>query len=371
METISTTNESIAECLPTEDYDLLRFSLVIYVGTPISLLGVFFNVILIKLFFSPQKISSPSLYLLILAILDLLICLMYIPFFTVDALAIYFKCSILHDIYQKYVMFLYGASKQTQFASTYVILFGTMERFVMIANIQSCSYLIKRRGRFQVISIVIIASFFLRLPSYFEYTVEYIEGCLPFENYGYHPLLAALDFYPTFSFYVFNILHVMVPFILLLTLNIMIVTFTKKKISKVPWRHKDFTQLPKIAALLRKECTSPSDKKQRDEIRYQTRTIIFIVSTYLMCNLPSVFITVLEKLFPKSPLIINEDETSSRFYTLCTDAISILVCVNSVLRIFIYYAGNPALRNQIKSLIFIRNKNIVDLKTYNGEITDL
>lgn len=116
------------------------------------------------------------------------------------------------------------------------------------------------------------------------------------------------------------------------------------------------------------ECVSQSDKKQLDEIRYQTRTIIFIVSTYLTCNLPSVFITVLEKLFPKSPLIINEDATSSRFYTLCSDAISILVCVNSFLRIFIYYAGNPTLRNQLKNLIFFKNKEVA---AYRAEPTEL
>uniref|UniRef100_A0A0N5BIT4 G_PROTEIN_RECEP_F1_2 domain-containing protein n=1 Tax=Strongyloides papillosus TaxID=174720 RepID=A0A0N5BIT4_STREA len=345
----STDNQEL-QCMPTESYDFLRFALVLYVGTPISILGIIFNFILIRLFSISQKIFSSSLYLLVLAILDLFICFMYIPFFTVDALAIYLKLPLFHDVYHKYVMFLYGVSKQTQFASTYVILFGTLERFIMIANIESLSYLITSRGRFKVIISIMITSFLLRLPSYFEYSIEYLEGCLPFENYGYNPILADYDFYPTFSFYVFNIFHVMVPFILLLSLNIMIVTFTKKKISKVPWKHKDFTQLPKIAALLRKECASQSDKKQRDEIRYQTRTIIFIVTTYLTCNLPSFFLTVLEKLYPKSPLIINEDETSSRFYTLCSDAISILVCVNSVLRIFIYYAGNPVLRDQLNKL---------------------
>ncbi|CEF69155.1 G protein-coupled receptor, rhodopsin-like family and GPCR, rhodopsin-like, 7TM domain-containing protein [Strongyloides ratti] len=368
MDGNDTTSHQELQCMPTENYDFLRFAVVLYIGTPISLLGVIFNFILIRIFLISQKLFSSSLYLLVLAILDLFICLMYIPFFTVDALAIYLKLSFLHDIYQKYVMFLYGFSKQTQFASTYVILFGTLERFIMIANIKSLSYLITTKGRLKVIISIILTSFLLRLPSYFEYSIEYLENCLPFENYDYNPILADYDFYPTFSFYVFNIFHVMVPFILLMSLNIMIVTLTKKKVTKLPWSNKNFTQLPKLAALLRKECVSQSDKKQLDEIRYQTRTIIFIVSTYLTCNLPSVFITVLEKLFPKSPLIINEDATSSRFYTLCSDAISILVCVNSFLRIFIYYAGNPTLRNQLKNLIFFKNKEVA---AYRAEPTEL
>uniref|UniRef100_A0A0K0E3W2 G_PROTEIN_RECEP_F1_2 domain-containing protein n=1 Tax=Strongyloides stercoralis TaxID=6248 RepID=A0A0K0E3W2_STRER len=358
----STSHQNL-QCMPTENYDFLRFSVVLYIGTPISILGVIFNIILIRLFSISKKKFSSSLYLLVLAILDLFICLMYIPFFTIDALAIYFKLSFLHDLYQKYVMFLYGFSKQTQFASTYVILFGTLERFIMVANIQPLFYLITTKSRLKIIISIILISFFLRLPTFFEYSIEYLENCLPFENYDYNPILADYDFYPTFSFYVFNIFHVMIPFLLLMALNIMIVTFTKKKISKIPWRHKDFTQLPKLAALLRKECLSQSDKKQRDEIRYQTRTIIFIVSTYLTCNLPSVFITILEKLFPQSPLIINEDTTSSRFYTLCSDAISILVCVNSVLRIFIYYAGNPRLRRQLKKLVFMKNKRTAIYRT--------
>lgn len=41
----------------------------------------------------------------------MLICMLYIPFFTVDALAIYYQIKTLHHLWHTYVMQLYGMSR--------------------------------------------------------------------------------------------------------------------------------------------------------------------------------------------------------------------------------------------------------------------
>lgn len=46
-----------------------------------------------------------------LAIFDLLICALYPPFFTVDALAIYFNNVLIYQFWHLYVMALYGISR--------------------------------------------------------------------------------------------------------------------------------------------------------------------------------------------------------------------------------------------------------------------
>ncbi|VDM27126.1 unnamed protein product [Toxocara canis] len=147
-----------SECAAkNEGYDVARFALVVYVGTPIAFVGIFFNAILLVMFSSKEHLRH-SFYLLVLAIFDMMICVIYIPFFTIDALAIFQSIETLHHIWHSYVMQLYGLSRvgnyslrlssrsvnltTVQFASTYVVLCATIERFVYVSGIQSLNFLI-------------------------------------------------------------------------------------------------------------------------------------------------------------------------------------------------------------------------------------
>ncbi|VDL87277.1 unnamed protein product [Nippostrongylus brasiliensis] len=90
-----------------------------------------------------------------------------------------------------------------------------------------------------------------------------------------------------------------------------------------------------------------SSKKRRDEVRYATWTMVSITTTYLCCSSLSLFISVMENVFPQNSLLFNEDGSSTRFYTLASDAVSILVAVNSLLRLFVYLLCSPSLREQL------------------------
>ncbi|KAK6040187.1 hypothetical protein COOONC_22307 [Cooperia oncophora] len=90
-------------------------------------------------------------------------------------------------------------------------------------------------------------------------------------------------------------------------------------------------------------------EKRRDEVRYATWTMVSITTTYLCCSSLSLFISVMgaEHIFPNSTLLYNEDHSSTRFYTLATDVVSILVAVNSLLRLPVYMLCSPNLREQL------------------------
>lgn len=92
-------------------YDSARFALISYVGTPIAAVGIVTNAILVLLFIQAKYRNSPTLYLCFLALLDIAICSIYVPFFTVDAVALYLRVEWLHHLWHSYVMILYCASR--------------------------------------------------------------------------------------------------------------------------------------------------------------------------------------------------------------------------------------------------------------------
>ncbi|CAI4226895.1 unnamed protein product [Auanema sp. JU1783] len=312
-------------CSRNESYDFTRYALIVYVGTPIAIAGVICNFFLLRLFSKTRSRKSPTLYLLVLAVLDMLMDLLYIPFFTVDALAIYHENETLYHLWHVYAMFLFGTSRLVQFASTYIILCATIERFIVVAEISSLDFLITENGRYITISVVLFAVFLLRLPAFFEYYITYRADCPIYMSYDYVPLLAGWEHYQLFNFYVMTILHIFVPFAILLLLNISIVAVTKRKLRE----------------------SMSSSKKRRDELRCATWTMVSIATTYLCCSSLSFFISVMENIFTNNTLLINEDGSSTTFYTLASDAVSILVAVNSLLRLFVYLLCSPTFRTQL------------------------
>ncbi|VDM58962.1 unnamed protein product [Angiostrongylus costaricensis] len=125
------------------------------------------------------------------------------------------------------------------------------------------------------------------------------------------------EHYQIFNFYVMSVLHIFVPFAVLLILNVSIVVLTKRKLHSIGWAVATFIDVPKVGELIRKE-SMMSSKKRRDEVRYATWTMVSITST-------------------------------TRFYTLASDVVSILVAVNSLLRLFVYMLCSPHLRLIITS----------------------
>uniref|UniRef100_A0A158P696 G_PROTEIN_RECEP_F1_2 domain-containing protein n=1 Tax=Angiostrongylus cantonensis TaxID=6313 RepID=A0A158P696_ANGCA len=93
-----------------------------------------------------------------------------------------------------------------------------------------------------------------------------------------------------------DVLHVFVPFAILLILNVSIVVLTKRKLHSIGWAIATFIDVPKVTELIRKE-SMMSSKKRRDEVRYATWTMVSITSTYLCCSSLSLFISVMENDF--------------------------------------------------------------------------
>ncbi|EJW82795.1 hypothetical protein WUBG_06293 [Wuchereria bancrofti] len=79
--------------------------------------------------------------------------------------------------------------------------------------------------------------------------------------------------------------------------------------------------------------------------------MVAIVFTYLTCNVFSVFMSVLENVFPESSMLVDNYGSSTKFYTMAADLVSILVVLNSLLRMTVHMICNPQFRERFKLLL--------------------
>ncbi|VDM39469.1 unnamed protein product [Toxocara canis] len=236
------------------------------------------------------------------------------------------------------------------------------------------------RGRGATVAVVLLVVLILRVPAFFDYSIVYENRCPPFQDYMFVPYLTAYDDYIMYNFYVMTILQIFLPFVLLFVLNIVIILLTRRRLYQTAYGQ-HLVEMPRISLMLRKgECSfmsllyedikDPSARASQDrkflmliartedkisesinknrmgrnELKYATWTMVAIVFTYLICNSFSLFISVMENVFSDSPILVNADGSSTQFYTITADLISILVALNSLLRLVIYLLCNPQFR---------------------------
>uniref|UniRef100_A0A915I6N6 G-protein coupled receptors family 1 profile domain-containing protein n=1 Tax=Romanomermis culicivorax TaxID=13658 RepID=A0A915I6N6_ROMCU len=125
--TINETGRSETLC-QHDPYSYVQYIIIIYIGSPIALIGIFCNSLLVALFTDQPNRSTPTLYFLVLAYLDIGICLLYLALFSVDAYAIYHEIYWMWRMWISYVMPCLVCSKVIQLCSTYIVVAATIER---------------------------------------------------------------------------------------------------------------------------------------------------------------------------------------------------------------------------------------------------
>uniref|UniRef100_A0AC34FR16 G-protein coupled receptors family 1 profile domain-containing protein n=1 Tax=Panagrolaimus sp. ES5 TaxID=591445 RepID=A0AC34FR16_9BILA len=121
-------------CGDGETYTLARF-LFIFLSSWIACLGIVGNLLLFYLFIKHKYPNTPpTLYPSALAILDSIICLMYILLFGSDAMINFWQMQNLFLIYHIYIVPAFVISRITQLAIPYMLIFATLERLVWIVG---------------------------------------------------------------------------------------------------------------------------------------------------------------------------------------------------------------------------------------------
>ncbi|VDN87645.1 unnamed protein product [Brugia pahangi] len=177
--------------------------------------------------------------------------------------------------------------------------------------------------------------------------------------------------YTKFNFYMMSIVQTILPFILLTCFNIIIIYLTHKRLYKTSHGMKFY--MLGFTDVIRQES---KNRKIHQELKYATRTMVAIVFTYLTCNVFSVFMSVMENVFPESSMLVDNYGSrkfklcfhillkrifeyfssrvncfSTKFYTMAADLVSILVVLNSLLRMTVHMICNPQFRERFRLIL--------------------
>jgi hypothetical protein len=87
-------------------------------------------------------------------------------------------------------------------------------------------------------------------------------------------------------------------------------------------------------------------KLEKAQVRRAIRTMVVIITSYLACNSLHVCLYSLEMFWPNF-LVIEDTQVFQWYYVLCSDMVSILFMVSSMIRLYIYYKYNADTRNEI------------------------
>ncbi|VDM24692.1 unnamed protein product [Toxocara canis] len=376
-------SEQIEECGFYEGYTLQRF-VIISAASTVSFLGIIANCILLVIFIR----SLPnSLYSAVLALLDGLLCMVYLLLFGVDAEFVYLRIEALFIIYHAYMIPVFILSRIVQFAMPYMLILATFERFVWTAGKKTRMQLAKlcsRKGRLISVIITISTSIILRMPIAYAMEVKSFPNCSDFfRSMSVSPTEWAIDnqLYYVFDLHVMSFAQTFFPFIVLLFLNSFIVyrllrtkreqIYAALKLSRL-MKHSNKSELsPKrssctnmqsstlrenfmlieLTAQVMRESLGARKQNGRKQLRCAVYTMVAIVCTYLISNSLHLMLTTLERSGTKILVDESDPNVSSNFYIAFSDTVSFCYMFTSAIRILIYAMCNPTLRLQIESFL--------------------
>lgn len=343
-------NQSICE---NNVYDNSQYIMIIYVGSPIAVLGIFSNILLVILFGGRNNCGTTNLYFIVLAFLDICICLLYILLFAVDVLAVSFEIHWLWHLWVRYVIPFLALSRIIQLTSTYIVVAATVERFFIIVSsrmVMKLFYPPKRR-LYTILFISFMTSM-IRLPSFWDYELVYQHVCQNVNNFStitIQDYLMQNVFYKTvYNFYIMHLVQLFIPVIALIALNTAIVYSLKRQLSLA----KRFACLFPETVLTQGAIKTGLSK---DKVRRATYTLLAIVTSYLLCNTVNLFLSIMEHV-AKKPYLEDEHDNPTDLYNFLSDLVSFLFMFNSSIRLFIHLASNESFRIQILTLTFIQKK---------------
>lgn len=299
------------------------------------------------------------LYLALLAFFDVWMAVAYIPLMSLNLFVDYYKSVVLLRAWFAYMLPMITVSHIAMTASSFLMVAASLERYVITCHPTKTRWLQKNRMWIAAFSIAMgVACKFSQLfemdvsdltsstkPSFFSnFQIKYSAVC-----YGtmreYQLNLSPLALHEVYSYWrvLFRtIVTILVPFFLLAFINIRIVLVLSKNEFK-------FLQSTKL-----------SEAKRKSAVRNATRTLVFVVFTYLLSNVLNVIIILWE--YIDIEMLTQQFET---FYMFAVDVVSLSTIIFGALRLPIYVICQANLRKEF----FAQLKKMLSLNSYSGYLS--
>lgn len=307
-----------------------KFYIITVFGSTVAFFGIFNNTVLVYLLSRPVLAASHVFYLLCLAIFDTFVAVSFILLFSVQPLFEITGNLWLYRVWFSYLKPIFTISHVTLTISTYLIVAASAERYLATMLKKSCL----PKDRLLITLFVVCFAVLSKGVVYWELDIIHYPNCTGFEEWHLAPSDLVMEpMYKTaYVVWFRQIVHVFLPFFLLVFLNGAIILRLKRS-------------LHARSALMELALGTDAARQRKENIRAATRMLVVLVSTYLLSNLLNVIITLWEHL----NLRFLEDHP--KFYTLTTDVITLLTVVTGSIRLPIYYICNKQIRKECHKLI--------------------
>lgn len=328
------------------EYLTTKFWLIVVFGGTICVAGILANGILLNILLRALWKDSYCIYLASLAYVDLGILLTYLFVMCINILYDYTENVLLYKFWLKYVPYLFVLSRILTMIATYLVLTCSTERYLSVLRITNKFIIENLNGnkRRFIIGVVVLISVSFRLISFWEIEVVRLENCTGFAEFQLRQTRMARNksYQKIYNLILVQSVQIFVPFVSLVIVNFLIISQWHeivKKGSQNVFRKDSLYQ--RFGTSSKGLCTA-------------RRTMIALITSYLLCNFLNVLITIWEDL-DKNYLAEHFE-----FYTFVADLVSLLTAFNSATRLPIYYACNWKVRKQVET--FCAKYKIVDLK---------
>uniref|UniRef100_A0A914HF14 G-protein coupled receptors family 1 profile domain-containing protein n=1 Tax=Globodera rostochiensis TaxID=31243 RepID=A0A914HF14_GLORO len=381
--TLSTGNDSCD--YKGTDYLEVKILLIGVFATGLALLSFLFNAFFSLVFALNARLRRSSLYYFgVLALLDLALAINYLALMSVPVYMDQYRLLWLYQLFLAYLRPMLCLSNFAVFASVLMILLATSERLLQTFSgrrVVKARRLLQRH-RPRVTLLMMCWSFAYKLCTYFEIEVVENDNCTEFERFEVRSAVEGDEWhvYRFWWMFVFrNVIDHIGPFFLLIILNFFIIRALNREhfrathsfataAAAVPLRDNDDPRLRCTATAARdslrrqKGCggsgrlqrhalTLAEDNSQKQNLRAATRTLIAVVSMYLMSKVLQVAVTFFET-FSTDEMIIAANYGPFRpLYSYVNDTIPILTLLSSTLRFPVYCACNKPILTASKATL--------------------
>ncbi len=218
-----------------------EFYLVAVFGTVVSVVSILENAPLFYIFLCRSSFRlSHYFYMMFLAFFDVFIAISYIMLMSVQVLFDYLLSFELSQVWHFCMRPIFAITRISMAASTYLVVAATLERF-LVAN-RLLSFAFQQKHRCFAVFLSIFTAMVFQGTVFAEFNVMEKENCTNLARfYLAHTELMNNEIYRTvFAFWLRNVFSIILPFILLASMNFSILhRLSKDQKGKAHiWRHR-------------------------------------------------------------------------------------------------------------------------------------
>uniref|UniRef100_A0A0K0EKD8 G_PROTEIN_RECEP_F1_2 domain-containing protein n=1 Tax=Strongyloides stercoralis TaxID=6248 RepID=A0A0K0EKD8_STRER len=325
-----------------------RFWLVTVAGTIIAIICIIENAFLFSMLARKRKYrNSYALYLLLLALFDILIGIAYIPLMSLSLYLDYIQSVILLRAWYAYMIPMITVSHIAMTSTTFLIVAASWERYCITAsNTKMVRFLNKYRKN--IAGGAVVLGMLTKISLAFEFDIKFVPRCVnTMAEYELNSSSLALSYYyALFWRLIFrNIFTILAPFFFLLIINARVVYILHQYPTTIINPFPTDTSL--IINDIDKNSSNPKlsyEYQRKIKVRAATKTLLFVALSYILSNFLNVILTLWEYI----DIELLQYEYLS-FYTITVDLISIFTVLVGALRLPIYVACMPEMRIEFRN----------------------